>query len=329
MDNVLRSQAPSSVVVVRPHRFVPNPETLADNAFQRGGEGGISGLLNERAFAEVTQMVDALEGVGVRVHLFEDEGEVTPDSVFPNNWFTTHADGRVVIYPMYAPNRRKERRQDIIEMLKREYRVREVLDYSSLEYDEIFLEGTGAMVIDHIAQIAYIARSRRADPEAIEQICDRLNIRSVVFEAYDDHRVPVYHTNVLMCVATKFVLISLKLIEDEAQRHDLVNQFHRTGRDVIDLTPEQIFSFAGNAIELRGRDRNWLAMSERAVRALKPAQRHVIEQSADILSLHVPTIELAGGSVRCMLADIHLTPRIPASVRPLKRTRQYDEFRGS
>lgn len=323
MGDLLASQAPSAVVMVRPHRFVPNPETLMDNAFQGRGGGDIPELLNECAFDEVTRVVEALEEAGVRVHLFEDEGGITPDSVFPNNWFTTHADGRVVIYPMYAPNRRKERRQDIIEMLKREYLVREILDYSSLEYEEIFLEGTGALVIDHANRVAYVARSRRADPVAIERICSRLSIRPIVFEAYDDQRVPVYHTNVLMCVATRFVLISLKLIEDEMHRRKLIEQFHDAGREIIDLSPDQVFSFAGNAMELKGWDRNWLAMSDKAVRTLTPSQRQVIGKSADILPLHVPTIELAGGSVRCMLAGVHLAPRVCSSVKPARRIRSH------
>lgn len=163
--NLVSIQAPAAVVMIRPHRFLPNPQTAADNAFQRtSGAEGAHGAASVSAAArdEVTAATQALADAGVRVHVFDDHGERdTPDSVFPNNWFSTHPGGHVALYPMFSANRRRERRADIVEMLKAEYRVQDVIDYSGLEYDDVFLEGTGAMVLDHVARIAYTARSRR------------------------------------------------------------------------------------------------------------------------------------------------------------------------
>ena len=169
-------QAPAAVVMVRPHRFTPNPETAADNAFQSLAAKEAAQAVAGTAHREVTAAAERLEAEGVRVHLFEDEGERdTPDSVFPNNWFSTHSGGHVAIYPMYAPSRRRERRADVIEMLKSEYRVQDVIDYSGLEQDGLFLEGTGAMVLDHLARVAYTARSNRADPVALERFSTHFN----------------------------------------------------------------------------------------------------------------------------------------------------------
>ena len=168
MSNIRSIQAPAAVVMIRPHQFRPNPETAADNAFQSPVAQDAAQAVADAAYREVTAAVERLEAEGVRVHLFEDHGEQgTPDSVFPNNWFSTHPGGHVAIYSMYSPSRRRDRRADVIEMLKSEYRVQDVIDYSGLEQDGLFLEGTGAMVFDHLARVAYTARSNRADPVAL------------------------------------------------------------------------------------------------------------------------------------------------------------------
>ncbi|RKP43524.1 citrulline utilization hydrolase CtlX [Trinickia fusca] len=317
--NALSIQAPSAVVMIRPHCFSPNPETAADNAFQSNatayGETGRQRLA-EAARDEVTAAAHALSQAGVRVHLFDDFGENgTPDSVFPNNWFSTHPGGHVALYPMHCPNRRRERRADIIDMLKAEYRVQDVIDYSGLEYDDIILEGTGAMVLDHVARIAYTARSRRADPVALERFCTHFNFEPMLFDTADAHGQPIYHTNVMMSVATEFALVGLDLISDPIRRDDVQRRLAETGRTVIALDHAQIDSFAGNALELSGRDGRVLALSRRAFDCLTPVQRRLIELSAQLLPLDVPTIELAGGSVRCMLAGIHLARRAAARTR--------------
>jgi len=300
-------QAPSAVVMVRPHHFTVNAETAIDNLFQSCPAPNDDLAL--AAYAEITEAADTLRRHGVNVHLFDSTGTDTPDAVFPNNWFSTHAGGHVAIYPMKAVNRRRERRSDVIDMLKSQYRVQEVIDYSGLEPDGLFLEGTGAMVLDHIDRVAYAVRSDRTDPIALERFSTQFNFEPMVFDARDGNGVAIYHTNVLMCIATDFALIGLDMITDAARRREVVTRLERSGRHVIALTNQQILEFAGNALELQGNDGRILALSTTALASLDQGQRDTIEQSAKPVALAIPTIERAGGSVRCTLAGIHLTPR--------------------
>jgi hypothetical protein len=300
-------QAPAAVVMIRPHRFQPNPETAADNAFQRSGDGDRTAAA---AHAEVSAAAATLTAAGVAVHLFDDLGlGDTPDSVFPNNWLSTHAGGHVALYPMYSPSRRRERRADIVEMLKRDYRVQDVIDYSGLEADGVFLEGTGAMVLDHVERVAYTVRSNRADAVALERFCTHFNFEPMLFDAADRSGRAVYHTNVMMCIGTQFALVALEMIADQSRRAQVAARLADSGRLVIALTEQQVGEFAANALELSTPSGPLLAMSARAAASLECGQRAQIERSARILALPVPTIELAGGSVRCMLAGIHLARR--------------------
>ncbi|PFG16920.1 hypothetical protein ATK74_1475 [Propionicimonas paludicola] len=302
-------QAPSSVVMVRPHRFAVNPETGADNAFQATSVEQDEALAAS-ALAEFDAAVTALTSAGVTVHVFEDFGERdTPDSVFPNNWFSTHHGGRVAIYPMFAVNRRRERRTDVIELLKAEYRVQEVIDYSGLEYDNLFLEGTGAMVFDNAERVAYVAASHRADPVILERFCTAFGYEPMVFPTADAAGRPIYHTNVLMSVATDYALICLDAIADVRRRDEVAQRLAESGRTVLQISFDQVNQFVGNAIELTGTDGRLLVLSARAEAALTPAQREVITASSRLLPLSIPTIELAGGSARCMIAGVHLSPR--------------------
>ncbi|MBF0852007.1 amidinotransferase [Gluconobacter sp. R75690] len=303
-------QAPGAVVMIRPHHFHPNPETERDNVFQTRDGTRTTVEIAAQAHAEVTRAAETLEQVGVKVHLFEDKTRETPDSVFPNNWFSTHAGGHVAIYPMFSPNRRRERRGDVIEMLKHRYRVQDVIDYSGLEQDGLSLEGTGAMVLDHISRIAYAAKSNRTNEVAMERFCTHFNFEPIVFDAADEAGRLIYHTNVLMCVGTSFAMIGLETIGNMRRRQEVRDRLAENGRDIVELTFGQINDFAGNALELSGAQGRVLALSGRALRALRPDQVRVIERSATLLPLDVPTIELAGGSVRCMMAGIHLTPRL-------------------
>ncbi|WP_170398069.1 citrulline utilization hydrolase CtlX [Ruegeria arenilitoris] len=301
-------QAPSAVVMIRPHAFTSNPETQGDNAFQTLATH--TATPSDAARAEHDKAVAQLRDAGVRVHVFDDHGDLdTPDSVFPNNWFSTHPGGHVAIYPMYVPSRRRERRADVIEVLKQEYRVQDVIDYSGLEQDKLALEGTGAMVLDHIGRVAYTVKSNRADPVLLERFCTHFNYEPIVFEAKDGGGRDVYHTNVLMGIGTNYALICLDMITDPERRATVQARLEESGRTVIDLSHEQIAEFAGNAIELSGRDGLVLALSSRALAALAPEQIATIEASATPLPLSVPTIETAGGSVRCMIAGIHLSRR--------------------
>ncbi len=296
--------------MVRPHRFTPNPETTADNTFQRPADPQATQAVADAAYREVTAAVARLEAEGVRIHLFEDHGERdTPDSIFPNNWFSTHPGGHVALYPMALPSRRRERRADVIELLKAEYRVQDVIDYSGLEPDGLFLEGTGAMVFDHLARVAYTARSSRADPVALERFCTHFNYEPMVFDTADAAGRPVYHTNVLMCVATAFALVGFEWMANARRAAEVRARLEESGREVIALSAAQIADFAGNAIELSGRGGRLLALSRRAFDSLTTAQKTAIERTARLVPLDVPTVELAGGSVRCMMAGIHLAPR--------------------
>ncbi len=296
--------------MVRPHRFHPNPETASDNAFQRTDGDRTAEQMAKDGYDEVTKAAKRLESEGVRVHIFEDHGEKeTPDAVFPNNWFSTHPGGHVAVYPMYSPSRRRERRYDILEMLKAEYRVQDVIDYSCLEYDDIFLEGTGAMVLDHIARVAYTARSNRADAIALERFCTHFNFEPMAFDTKDPSGQSIYHTNVMMCVATDFAMVGFDIMSDKKRRDEIYTRLEEMDRSVIELDNYQINEFAGNAIELTGKKQRILAISARAAASLRPEQKAIIEKSVKIVELPVPTIELAGGSVRCMLAGIHLARR--------------------
>ncbi len=303
----MSTQAPSAVILIRPHRFAPNAQTSADNAFQSVSVDAAD-VVARRAFDEVSALAQALDDEGVTVHLFDDAGGECPDSVFPNNWVSTHAGGHVAVYPMYAPSRRGERRPDVVEMLKARYRVQDVIDYSGLELDDVFLEGTGAMVLDHDARIAYVARSRRADPVALERFCTHFGYEPISFDARDEDGVPIYHTNVMMCIGTDFALVGLDRIVEPERRAQVAERL-AVRREVIPLSAAQLGEFAANAIELRGRRGRILAMSERASAALTAEQRRLIERTARIVAVPVPTIELAGGSVRCMIAGVHIDPR--------------------
>ncbi len=295
-------QAPTAVVMVRPHHFTSNPQTMLDNTFQSTCNLQNQSLL---AFDEVTNAVKLLQNEGVTVHLFEDEHTHTPDSVFPNNWFSTHQSGELVIYPMYAENRRLEYRKDIIDFLTNHYKVLSVTDYSFLSKENAFLEGTGSLVIDHPHKLAYAVESKRTNKAVVNTVCEQLKLKPVVFNAYDEQGTAVYHTNVLMCVATQFAMISLNMVPN-SQHKKLTSHFIQSHLEVINLTNEQINSFCGNAIELQGTNSRILALSQTAFNALTTEQKAAIQKTAKLVPLPIPTIESAGGSVRCMIAGIHL-----------------------
>ena len=316
----MSAQAPTAVILIRAERFKPNHATAADNTFQTDVPQGQSDDETARkALAEMDAVADALRAAGVRVHVFSDEDHTRPDSVFPNNWLSTHAGGYVAVYPMYASNRRHERRADVLELLKSEYRCQTIVDYSGLEPDGIFLEGTGAMVLDHVSRVAYAARSHRADTHVLERFCTDFGYEPMAFDAVDREGVPVYHTNVIGCVGTDVALFALEMIPDEQRRAQVRERLTVNGRTVVELTEEQVRHFAGNAVELcgwtpDGRREYVMAMSASAHRSLRPDQIDEIEKSCRIVAIDIPTIELAGGSVRCMIAGVHLDRR--PSVEP-------------
>ncbi|WP_372740072.1 citrulline utilization hydrolase CtlX [Neptunomonas sp.] len=295
--------------MIRPQYFYPNPDTAVDNAYQKQVPDEDPEETAKRASSEVDHVAEVLREKQIRVHLFEDTRNETPDSVFPNNWFSTHPGGHIAIYPMFSANRRRERRQDIIDMLKAEYHVQDIMDYSGLEFDDLYLEGTGAMVLDHIERVAYTAESNRANPIALERFCAHFNYEPMAFETRDESGSAVYHTNVMMSIGSAFAVVGTELIINRKRRDEVVNRLQSTGREVIELSNHQIGLFAGNVLELSSPDGRLLALSRTAYDALTGMQRTLLERHIEFVVLDIPTIELAGGSIRCMLAGIHLARR--------------------
>ena len=302
----MTEQSANAVTMIRPHRFFSNPETAADNAFQRETVED-SEEISRRAQTEFDNAVQLLRGAGVNVHVFHDTTTPEkPDAIFPNNWFSTHEDGRVVLYPMHSPSRRRERRRDIIDALRKNYRVTDVVDYSDYETRDCFLEGTGSLVLDHPNRIAYVSLSKRSHPQLVQKFCSDFDYEPVVFESASADGRPIYHTNVILCIGSAFALVGLETITDATMRKKVRDRLQTTGKEVIELSRHQIENFAGNALELRGANGKLLVLSERAAANLSSDQRATIEKEATLLPLSLPTIELAGGSARCMLAEIFL-----------------------
>jgi hypothetical protein len=300
-------QSTDAVLMIRPCRFFPNPETAGDNTFQQTLADFDPEKLTATARGEFNIAVATLRENGVTVHVIEDSpAPEKPDAVFPNNWISTHSDGRVVLYPMFSKARRRERRLDVIDELRRHYAVNEVLDYSTFETNEQYLEGTGSLVLDHAHRVAYVSLSQRAHPAPLKKFCADFDFDPVTFRGYDESGRVIYHTNVIMCLGTGFVVIGLRTIRDAAERKRVSERLEATGKEIVELSPEQIANFAGNAIELHNTHEQLLILSSRAQTALSEKQIQQLERHARIIPLHLPTIELAGGSARCMVATIHL-----------------------
>ena len=296
-------------MMVRPASFGWNPETAGSNRFQAPAPGG--GEAAVVALAEFDALVAALGEAGVSVQVFADRREPPcPDAVFPNNWVSMHADGTVVLYPMLAPSRRRERRLDLLIELERRggYRVERLLDLTHHELRGQFLEGTGSVVFDHVTRTAYACRSPRTHTAVLEDLCAELGYEPFAFDAADATGAPVYHTNVMLSIGTGHALVCAAAVPVQ-QREALLEHLSASGRRVLTVDPAQMAAFAGNVLELRGAgDRRVLAGSRRALESLAPWQRDALAACVDRwVAVPVPTIEtLGGGSVRCMLAEIFL-----------------------
>lgn len=307
-------QAADAVLMVRPVAFHSNPQTAASNAFQGGPETPPPAAAQAAAAVEFDRLAAALGDAGVEVIVVGDTSSpATPDAVFPNNWVSLHADGTAVLYPMMADNRRGERRRDILELLSREhgFRIDRVVDFSGHEQSGHFLEGTGSMVLDRVNRIAYACLSPRTHLDVLAEAAQQLDYDPVAFAATDAAGVPVYHTNVLLCVGEDFAVICADALPDEGQRRAVLQRLEQTGHELVRLDTEQLTRFAGNALELRSRSgERLLAISAQALGSLRDDQRAVLESRCRIVSAPIETIEACGGgSVRCMLAEIHLPRR--------------------
>ena len=313
MSPKTESQLASAVLMIRPVRFQSNPLTAQSNRFQ--GRNPDSPEQQQRdAEREFVGLRQALEAVGIEVIEFADTEEPhTPDAIFPNNWVSFHGDGTVVLYPMEAPNRRNERRPDIIEALVDDYGfdVREVIDLSAHEQAGHYLEGTGSLVLDRVNRIAYACLSSRTHLDALGDFAQRVGYQVVAFDAVDRDGAPIYHTNVLMNVGEVLAVVCTEAMPREDQRAAVLASLRNTGHEVIEISYEQMHAFAGNMLELRSASgERIIAMSQQALASLDAAQRGAIEANGRIVSAPIDHIESsAGGSVRCMLAEIHLRRR--------------------
>ena len=313
MRAVLQAQSTGTVLMVRPARFAFNPETAPSNAFQVAAGGDPS-----LALQEFDALVRLLAHSGVEVILAEDTAvPIKPDAVFPNNWVSFHCDGTVVLYPMLAPNRRLERRDDLIEQVVREggFRVTRTVDLCHRETEGKFLEGTGSLVLDRTHGIAYASLSPRTDLDVLGEFAQLLDYELVTFEAIGVQAQPIYHTNVLMAVGTRFAVLCGEAIVETSHRAAVLERLRATDHEVIEISRDQMLAFAGNVLELHGSDGPVIALSQGAWRGLAAAQRRRLESFGNVIAADIPVIErLGGGGVRCMLAEIHLPKRIAAAL---------------
>ena len=299
--------------MVRPHSFRKNEETATNNHYQRDIAQASPEEIIERAQEEFDGLVDQLKAAGVEVVVFDEaEPHETPDALFPNNWISTHADGTVALYPMFAPNRRTERREDVPLVLEHQFGfdVRQIIDFTEFESHNKFLEGTGSIVLDRVNRKAYAALSDRTDARALEHFCDQLDFEPVAFQAFqtvDNQRLPIYHTNVMMSIGSGYAVVCLDCIDSDDERKQVVDAIAQDGLELIAITEEQVNQFAGNMLELTGDEGPILVMSASAYQSLVPGQIEKLQQHTTLLHAPLPTIETCGGgSARCMIAEIHL-----------------------
>lgn len=296
--------------MVEPIAFGYNAETAENNYFQVEQK---EADIQEKALSEFKNFVEKLRAKGINVITVKDTIDPhTPDSIFPNNWVSFHQDGKVVLYPMFALNRRVERREDIIETIKNEgFAVSEIDDWSLPEIHDHFLEGTGSMIFDHDYKIAYGSVSLRLDENLFREFCEKYGFRPVVFHSYqtvENKRLPIYHTNVMMCVADQFVVICLDCIDDKTERENVVKVIKATNKEIIEISENQLQQFAGNMLQVQNdQGKKFLVMSETAYKSLDQNQIANIEKYCEIIYADLNTIEVnGGGSARCMLAEVFL-----------------------
>ena len=307
----MKKQITDTVLMIRPVRFRTNEETIVNNYFQKG-INITQEEINRKAQQEFDTLVQKLREVGVHVIQVEDIYEQdTPDSIFPNNWISFHNNGDVAIYPMFAENRRRERREDILDIVEEAgFEIENVFDYTEAENEGIFLEGTGAMVLDRIHRKAYCALSPRASEELFIEFCEDFEYTPVIFRAFqktDGELKPIYHTNVMMALGRTFAIVCLDTIEDKNERKNILNHLKEDKKEIITISREQVDYYAGTMLEVKGKEHSYLVMSQTAYQSLTPQQIEAIERHTQILYSDLSTIEICGGgSARCMLAEVFL-----------------------
>lgn len=307
------NQTTNSILMIRPVAFRMNEQTAVNNYYQKVLAGLSPESVNAKAQEEFDAFVHKLRMVGVNVIVVNDTlNPDTPDSIFPNNWISFHENGDVVLYPMFAENRREERREDILDIIEENgFVISEIMDYSSAEKEGFYLEGTGSLILDRVNSKAYCALSPRADEELFIEFCEDFEYFPVIFEGFqtvNGERKPIYHTNVMMCIGETFAVICADCIDDKKERKMVLDSLRGDEKEIILITEEQVNKFAGNMLELKGADdRRYLVMSNSAYKSLTKKQIAQLEEHVTILSSNLDTIEASGGgSARCMMAEIFL-----------------------
>lgn len=299
------NQSTGRVLMIEPVNFAPNEETIPDNAFQHAGGKNLASKYQAQALEEFQSFEGKLRAAGVEVVKYQDLAENnTPDSIFPNNWFSTHEGSALCIYPMMAPSRRRERRRDIIDDLRGFYST--VVDFTSFEEQGAFLESTGSLVLDRVNRIAFASLSQRTHESMPKLWADKMGYRAVMFRSAEEHEVPIYHTNVMMNICSHFCVICLQAVLDRRERDMLRCELMESGRELIEIDHQQLEHFCGNVLEVRGGSgEKYFVMSDDAYQHFTASQIKRIEQFGSIIHSDLKTIEqIGGGSARCMLAEL-------------------------
>jgi len=306
-------QITNNILMVRPVSFRMNEETAVNNYYQKELQGLSSDEIQNRALKEFDDLVQKLRAIGVNVIVVDDtEAPDTPDSIFPNNWISFHEDGNVALYPIFAENRRMERREDILDIIEENgFDIKSIVDYTSAEWENIFLEGTGSLLLDRVNRKAYCALSARADEDLLMEFCEDFEYTPVMFHAYqtvEDRRELIYHTNVMMALSENYAIICLDSIDNKKERKQIIKNLLEDGKEIIKITEEQVNNFAGNMLQVMGDDNTrYTIMSEAAFKCLNEDQVTRIEKYSTILYSNLETIEACGGgSARCMMAEVFL-----------------------
>ncbi len=307
-------QTTSHILMIRPLNFAFNAETAVNNAFQQSQQD--DDAVAEKALKEFDDFVGLLRKNEIDVTVVNDTPHpYTPDSIFPNNWISFHEDGTILLYPMFAVNRRKERKPEVLEVVRKKFRIANTIDLSGFEEKDLFLEGTGSMVLDRDHKVAYACLSPRTNKNVLSEFCSKMGYRAVLFDAVDSNGLAIYHTNVLMCIADQYAVICLDAIRNETEQEKLAvvdSLRHRPVRKIIPISLEQMNRFAGNMLQVQNsKGEQLLVMSSQAYNSLSTEQRNQLTSYNPIIHADLVTIETnGGGSARCMMAEIHLPEKV-------------------
>ncbi len=308
----MTQQITDTILMVRPKHFGYDEETASNNAFQTNDQSLTPLEVEAKAIEEFDQFVQKLRSAGIDILVIQDTDHPKKlDAVFPNNWFSTHSNGVIATYPLQAPNRRAERREAILDELASQFKVSRRIQLEHWENQDHFLESTGSMIMDRPNQLVYACRSVRTSEKAFAEFCQKMDLKGILFDAVDHNNIPIYHTNVMMAIGETFAILVKEAIIRQEEQKEVLESLAHTGKELIELSIDQMLSFAGNMLQVRSKTgQSYLVMSSQAFSSLKTAQIEQIERHTSILHSPIPTLETyGGGSVRCMMAEIFLEKR--------------------